>query len=74
MANKNANGTGDLLTKAMKQVFSEVFDEKIDPVMELMGEVKTEMGEVKEEVAAVNTRLDSHQKALDGIKNRKSAR
>ena len=72
MGSKKLNGSSDLLAQAI----SAVFQETQGPAVELMSEIKDEMAGIKKEmhgitdqVTGVNSRLDYHQKALDGIKN-----
>ena len=84
MTKEKMNGSVDLLAKAMRRVFVEAVEEGIEPVTssvkglekelaELKGEVhgvKNELGGVKNELSALSGRVEHHQKALDGIKNR----
>ena len=74
------NGSVDALAIAMRQVFQEATEKAVEPVVDLVGEVKEELvgvnqrlDHVDERMGRVETRLDSHQKALDGIKNRQPA-
>ena len=52
MASQKANGSVDLLAKAMRQVFQEATEKAVEPVTDLVGEIK-------EELVGVNKRLDS---------------
>ncbi len=56
MANKKANGSGDLLTRAMKQVFSEVFGEKVEPVMNETGSIE---GRLNDRIDTTNENMQS---------------
>ena len=54
---KKLNGSPDLLAKALRKVFEEVQENTVDPVLDLMNEVKDEMKEVKGEIQDVSRGL-----------------
>ena len=43
MASQKANGSVDLLAKAMRRVFQEATEKAVEPVTDLVGEVKEEL-------------------------------
>ena len=51
------NGSSGLLAKAIRKVFEEVQENTVDPVLDLMNEVKDEMKGVKGEIQDVSRGL-----------------
>ena len=74
MSGSKLNGSVNLLAKAMRQVFTEAVAEGVQPVKDavegLKQDVDKRMDSVDSHLDYIRARVTSHQKALDGIKNR----
>ncbi len=63
------NGSVDLLANALRKVFTEAVTGAVEPLRDDMNKGFNETGK---QLTQITNRLDSHQKALDGLKNKTS--